>query len=247
MEAFLLSDVIGNDSSVIASGPTVADPTTYAEALEILESYHISRQISAAVLTHLQAGAEGRFPETIKPGDELLKHVNNHIIGSNELSIEAALQEAHTIGLKSVCVSRQMVGEASQAALWFLDESRKAAARNPGSFMVVAGGETTVTVHGDGKGGRNLELALAAVRGMEGDEHGTLIALATDGEDGPTDAAGAVVTAKTMKRAKELGLNPDTFLQNNDAYTFFEQVGGLIQIGSTGTNVNDLTFYFNFP
>jgi len=104
-----------------------------------------------------------------------------------------------------------------------------------------------VTVRGKGKGGRNLELALAGVSRMATDEAGVFITLATDGEDGPTDAAGAIVSAETMKRAQQLKLNPDTFLLNNDAYSFFEQTGGLIKIGSTGTNVNDLTFYFRFP
>jgi hydroxypyruvate reductase len=199
------------------------------------------------VLAHLQAGAAGQVSETVKPDDEILRRVNNTIIGSNRLSIEAALTEAQKQGLQGICISQAMTGEASQAAQWFLSEAQKQAALTSGPLMVVAGGETTVTVHGSGKGGRNLELALAAVRRMADDPHGVLITLATDGEDGPTDAAGAIVTAETMKRAQRLGLDPQTFLQNNDAYPFFDQAGGLIQIGSTGTNVNDLTFYFNFP
>lgn len=247
VEALLLSDVIGDDSSVIASGPTVADPTTYAQVLETLEKYQLNEKLPKAVLAHFRAGVSGKAAETVKPGNELLGNVHNHIIGSNSLSVDAALAEATNQGLRGVCVSRGMVGEANEVAGWFLDRCVKLAAENTDPFMAVAGGETTVIVHGKGKGGRNLELALAGVRRLSADEKGVLLTLATDGEDGPTDAAGAIVTADTMKRAQRLGLDPDQFLQNNDAYTFFERVGGLIQTGPTGTNVNDLTFYFRLP
>jgi Putative glycerate kinase len=246
VEAFLLSDVIGDDSSVIASGPTVADPSTFADVLAILERYHLTGQVPVAVLTRLQNGAAGKLPETVKPDDPILARVNNTIIGSNRLSIEAALETAAKLNIEGTCLSQALTGEASEVALWFLDEARQKAAPSVPS-MAIAGGETTVTVHGSGKGGRNLELALATVDRMANDAHGVLVTLATDGEDGPTDAAGAIVTAQTKKQAQALGLDPQEFLQNNDAYTFFDRVGGLIRTGSTGTNVNDLTFYFNFP
>ena len=246
LEALLLSDVIGDDCSVIASGPTAVDPTTFQQAMGILTHYHLSQQIPKSVLAYLESGALGEVRESVKPGDAILTNVHNTIIGSNALSIKAGMDEAERLGLETICISSQMVGEARQAAQWFLGQSWKAADQQSGPCMCVAGGETTVTVRGDGLGGRNLEMALSVVKPMASDKKGTFIALATDGEDGPTDAAGAIVTADTMSRAQSLGLDPETYLQNNDAFHFFEQVGGLIKIGSTGTNVNDLTFYFRF-
>ncbi len=247
VSALILSDVIGDEMSVIASGPTAADPSTYQEVLTILEKYQLSERVSDSVLTHFKLGVEGKAVETLKPQDSLLNNVNSQIIGSNELSIDAAIQEAERLGLKAVCLSRQMVGEASERGRWFVQESQKLSAGVAAPLMVIAGGETTVTIHGSGKGGRNQELALAGVKLMSQDQKAVFVTLATDGEDGPTDAAGGIVTHQTMERAQKLGLDPDVYLKNNDAYTFFEKVDGLVKIGSTGTNVNDLTFYFKFP
>lgn len=247
VEALILSDVIGDDMSAITSGPTVADTSTFLDVLGILKKYYLIEKIPERVLTYLQAGVDGKVAETVKPGEDLLKVVNSQIIGSNALSLDAAVNEAQRLGLKTVCFSRQLVGEASEKGRCFVEESQRIAAICEGPVMVIAGGETTVTLHGSGKGGRNQELALSTVRLMSNDPKGVLVTLATDGEDGPTDAAGAIVTAETMKRAQALNLDPEEYLKNNDAYTFFEKVDGLIKIGSTGTNVNDLTFYFRFP
>lgn len=247
VEALILSDVIGDDMSAITSGPTVADTSTFLDVLGILKKYYLIEKIPERVLTYLQAGVDGKVAETVKPGEDLLKVVNSQIIGSNALSLDAAVNEAQRLGLKTVCFSRQLVGEASEKGCCFVEESQRIAAICEGPVMVIAGGETTVTLHGSGKGGRNQELALSTVRLMSNDPKGVLVTLATDGEDGPTDAAGAIVTAETMKRAQALNLDPEEYLKNNDAYTFFEKVDGLIKIGSTGTNVNDLTFYFRFP
>ena len=246
VDALILSDVIGDDMSVITSGPTVADTSTFLDVLGILKKYRLIEKIPTGVLTYLQSGIDGKVAETVKPGEDLLMGVSSQIIGSNALSIDAAVNEAQQLGLKTVCLSRQLVGEASEKGRWFVEESQRIAAAYDGPMMVVAGGETTVTLHGSGKGGRNQELALSAVWLMGNDPKGVLVTLATDGEDGPTDAAGAIVTAETMKRAQALNLDPEEYLKNNDAYTFFEKVDGLIKIGSTGTNVNDLTFYFRF-
>jgi glycerate 2-kinase len=246
ISSLILSDVIGDDMSVIASGPTVADPSTYPEVLAILDKYQLGERIPAGVMTHLKLGVEGKAAETLKPGDELLKNVNSQIIGSNELSIDTAIKEAERLGFKTVCLSRQMVGEASEMGRWFVQESQKISAAVEPPLMVVAGGETTVTIHGAGKGGRNQELALAGVKWMADDQKAVFVTLATDGEDGPTDAAGGIVTYQTMQRAQKLGLDPEVYLNNNDAYSFFEKVEGLVKIGATGTNVNDLTFYFKF-
>lgn len=244
--ALILSDVIGDDMSVIASGPTVADPSTFLDVLGILNKYHLAEKIPARVMIYLQSGVDGKAAEIVKPNEDLLKGVNSQIIGSNALSIDAAINEAERLGLKTVCLSRQMVGEASEMGRWFVQESQKISVKVEGPLMVIAGGETTVTIHGSGKGGRNQELALAGVELMAQDEKAVLITLATDGEDGLTDAAGGIVTSQTMKRAQTLGLDPESYLKNNDAYTFFEKVDGLVKIGPSGTNVNDLTFYFRF-
>jgi hydroxypyruvate reductase len=246
VETLILSDVIGDDLSVIASGPTVADASTFRDAVEVLEKFDLVKRVPRAVLDHLLEGVNGKVQETVKQGDEPLIGAENQLIGSNALALKTAIAEAERQGLKSVCLSTKLTGEARTMGMWFAGESQKIAARTQGPLMVIAGGETTVTLQGKGKGGRNQELALAAVKQMAEDEKGVLVTLATDGEDGPTGAAGAIVTAETIKRAQTLGLDPEDFLRNNDAYTFFEKVNGLLVTGSTGTNVNDLTFYFRF-
>lgn len=244
--ALLLSDVIGDDMSVIASGPTVADPTTYADALGIVSKYSIADQLPACILAHLEKGSQGQASETLKPNDPVSQNASNTLIGSNHRAIQAAMEVAIQQGFNCHCVSERMTGEASEAAKWFLNQALNCPQPVDRPTMTIAGGETTVTVRGNGKGGRNLQVALAAVERMSELQNAVFVTLATDGEDGPTDAAGAVVTSATKQRAQALGLGPTAYLKNNDAYTFFERVDGLIKTGSTGTNVNDLTFLFQF-
>jgi hydroxypyruvate reductase len=246
IEALLLSDVIGDDMSVIASGPTVPDKTTFADARAIVDKYQLEKNLPASILGYLQKGMEGSVEETLKPAEAVNQRVNNDLIGSNRYAIDAAMAKARQLGISCECLSEAMIGEADEASKWFLKSSLERAAASPHPFMAIAGGETTVTIKGDGKGGRNLQVALAAVKAMAGQKNAVLVTLATDGEDGPTDAAGAIVMADTYERAQALGLDPDESLARNDAYTFFERVGGLIKTGSTGTNVNDLTFFFQF-
>jgi len=244
VEALLLSDVIGDDMSVIASGPTVADSTTFTEALEIIRKYGLRDQMPPSILARLERGARGQEAETLKADDLLNQNVCNTIIGSNRHAIDAAIEEARRQGIQSFIVSERMTGEAEDAAKGFLAQALEAGKSTQRPFMAIAGGETTVTVRGSGKGGRNLQVALSVVKQMANLKDAVFVTLATDGEDGPTDAAGAVVTSETMKRAQALNLDPDAYMNNNDAYTFFEKCGGLIKTGSTGTNVNDLTFLF---
>ena len=246
VEALLLSDVIGDDMSVIASGPTVADPSTYEDALAIVSKYDLEGILPRTILDHLEQGRLGRKPETLKPDNEVNRRTRSTIIGSNRHAIEAAMHEAERLGITAHCVSRSLTGEAEGAAQWFMEKSIVSMQSSDQPCMMIAGGETTVTVKGNGRGGRNLHLALATVKKMAGFKDAVLMTLATDGEDGPTDAAGAIVTGETKENARALGLDPDDFLQRNDSYTFFEKVGGLIKIGSTGTNVNDLMFFFQF-
>jgi hydroxypyruvate reductase len=246
MEALLLSDVIGDDMSVIASGPTVADPTTYANALKIIDHYGLGDQLPQVILQHLTEGNKGLKPETLKPEDSVIHSLRNTIIGSNRHAIDATMQEATRLGFTIRFVSTHLTGEANEAAQWFLNQCLYCHQPLERPVMSIAGGETTVTVNGNGKGGRNLHLALAAVNRLTNMENVALVTLATDGEDGPTDAAGAIVTGETKENARALGLDPDDYMIRNDSYTFFEKVGGLIKTGSTGTNVNDLTFFFQF-
>jgi hydroxypyruvate reductase len=246
VEALILSDVIGDDLSTIASGPTVADSTTFTDVQRILASYGLIDQIPASVAGFLARGQRGEILETVKLGEPCLERVHNTIIGSNRLAIEAACAAIRAAGGESEILSTALVGEASEVSRWFVTQSQRRCKKGHGLKMMIAGGETTVTVHGQGKGGRNLEAALAAVPLLAGDENGLFFTLATDGEDGPTDAAGAIVDAATLQKAQTLGLDPRQYLTNNDAYFFFERVGGLIKTGSTGTNVNDLMIYLRF-
>ncbi len=237
--AFILSDVVGDSLSVIASGPTAADPTTYADALNVLRYYNLLDAVPA-ITHHLERGARGELPETVKPGDETLSHVTNMLIGSNRLALEAARRHAIESGWRVVGFEFGVEGEARLVGLQLALQTQdiKQRADRPACYLL--GGETTVTVHGTGQGGRNQELALAAAIALDGVTDVAVAAFATDGVDGQSDAAGAFVTGQTCARARAMGLNAEEFLNNNDSYHFFKQVGGLIELGPTGTNVNDL-------
>ena len=247
--ALILSDVVGNPLEAIASGPTAADPSTYAHALSVLERYELSGKTPQPVLSHLQRGAAGEYPETPKPDEGLFAKVNNVIIGDNLQAAEAALEQARKEGFNSLLLTTYLQGEARQAGRLLAAILRQVAANEqplPRPACLVAGGETTVTVRGVGLGGRNQELALGAVAELAGLERVALLTLATDGGDGPTDAAGAIVSGETWQRAKQAQLAPLEFLERNDAYHFFQALGDLLLTGPTQTNVNDLAFLFAF-
>ncbi|HEY88142.1 MAG TPA: glycerate kinase [Thermoflexia bacterium] len=241
--ALILSDVVGDPLDVIASGPTVPDPTTYADAWAVLGRYDLRSEVPATVSAHLRAGLAGERPETPKPGAALFEQVYNQLIGSNRQAALAAVETARRLGYPTLLLTTFMEGEAREVA-------RVAAALAKGlrrhgdplkpPACLVWGGETTVTVRGAGKGGRNQELALAAAQALAGWEEIAIMALATDGTDGPTDAAGAVIDGSTVRRARELGLKPQAALDQNDAYPLLAATGDLLRLGPTGTNVNDL-------
>ncbi len=242
--SLILSDVVGDPLEAIASGPTAPDPSTRAEALAVLEHYGLQGRVPPSILAALERGEE-----TPKPGDPLFAHVQNLIVGSNALAARAALAQAQEEGFHASLLTTRLQGEAAQVGGVLAAILRQAAESGdplPRPACLIAGGETTVTVRGDGLGGRNQELALAAVPVLDGLSDVMLIALATDGEDGPTDAAGAVVTGETRSRAASLGLDAGDFLRRNDAYHFFALLHDLLKPGPTGTNVNDLTFLFTF-
>lgn len=245
--SLILSDVIGSPLDVIASGPTSPDESTFADALSVLNKYELVSAAPRSVVRHLELGAIGRIPETPKHGDAALDRVQNCVIASNEQAAEAAVGKAKELGFHSLLLSTFIEGEAREVArvlAGILREIDHSGRPVPRPACVVAGGETTVTIRGNGLGGRNQELALAAVAPLAGLTNVALLSLGTDGSDGPTDAAGALTTGLTAARAAREGLNPDAFLANNDAYHFFESVGDLIKTGPTNTNVNDLVLLF---
>ncbi len=238
--AFILSDVVGDPLDVIASGPTAPDPTTYSDALGVLDAYSV-RGASPAVTAHLEAGARGERPETAKPGDEALERVTNVLIGSNRLALEAARQQAAASGWRVAGFEPGVEGEAREVGARLAARALDLRQQGPdGPACLLLGGETTVTVRGSGRGGRNQELALAAALALDGVDGIAVASFATDGVDGPTDAAGAIVTGQTCARARALGLDPQAHLDDNDSTTLLDQVGALIRTGPTGTNVNDI-------
>jgi glycerate 2-kinase len=243
-----ISDVIGDPPAVIASGPTVADESTYEDAFQIIQKYQLQNTIPISIIETLQAGLAAQIPETLKPGDPVFDHCFYKLVASNEISVEAALKEAAGEGFQTVNLGSQIQGEANVIGKEMAERLIAAWQSNQRSqkpLCLIGGGETTVRMKGDGLGGRNLELALAAVKPLAGIRNICLVTLATDGEDGPTDAAGAIVTGETYQNGMAIGCDPERFLAGNDSYHYFDQVGGMIRTGFTGTNVMDMIFLFS--
>ena len=239
----LLSDVIGDPLDVIGSGPTAPDPTSFEDALAVISKFELSRKIPAVVSCHLELGARGSVPETPKHGDKAFTNVHNLVIGSNRLALKAAAQKAKLLGYKTAMLSSTMQGETSEVAWTHAQILKECIAsgsplRRPA--CLISGGETTVTVRGKGRGGRNQEFALASAIAIAGLPSALVMSIGTDGTDGPTDAAGAFADGQTVARARDLGLDAGEYLANNDAYRFFDGVGGLVKTGPTGTNVMDI-------
>jgi hydroxypyruvate reductase len=247
--SLILSDVVGNPLDVIASGPTVPDSSSYAQAWEIVERYDLVDELPRSVVEQLRKGTEGIEPETPKKGDPLFAKTHNLIIGSNEIAAQAALAEAQDAGFRTMLLSTYVEGEAREVAHVFCAIAKEILHSSQpiqSPACIVAGGETTVTIRGEGKGGRNQELALAAAMQLGDLDDVMIIALATDGTDGPTDAAGAIADGSTLRRARQKELLARDYLANNDSYNFFDQLDDLLITGPTNTNVNDLTFVFVF-
>jgi glycerate 2-kinase len=248
--SLILSDVVGDPLDAIASGPLVPDPGTFADAWAVLERYELVEEVPAPVRERLQAGLEGRVADTPKAGSPLFHRVQNVVVGSNRVAADAAVKAARSQGLNALLLSTFVEGEAREVARVAAALAKELVAHDrplARPACLVWGGETTVLVTGQGKGGRNQELALAAAMALPGLPDVVLVALGTDGTDGPSDAAGAVATGETVARAEALGLDPAAYLANNDSYHFFDALGDLIRTGPTGTNVNDLLFVFAFP
>ncbi len=241
--SLILSDVVGDDLDVIASGPTVADSSIFQDCLSIFDKYGIREKVPKTVLNHIQKGIEGKVPETPKPGDPVFTRTHSVIVGSNLACMVAAEKKAHSLGYHTLVLSTMIEGETREVACvhaGIAKEILKSGHPLPRPACVLSGGETTVTIRGQGMGGRNQEFVLAAAMGLSGWEWIVVLSAGTDGTDGPTDAAGAVADSRTFQKAEALGLNPADFLFNNDAYHFFEKLGDLVKTGPTNTNVMDL-------
>jgi glycerate 2-kinase len=240
----ILSDVVGDALDSIASGPAVPDPTTFVDARKVLEKYDLWASTPSSVRKVLSQGEQGLIAETPKADDAAFKKVYNVIIGNNRSASLAACTYLKSESLNALLLTATLEGEAKHAGTMLASVASKILASDnpvPKPAGIIAGGETTVAVAGKGLGGRNQELALAAALGLNGFDGVVLASLSTDGVDGPTDAAGAIVDGETVARATTLGLNPEEYLTENDSYHFFSKLGDLIVTGPTGTNVNDIS------
>jgi hydroxypyruvate reductase len=239
--ALILSDVIGDNLDVIGSGPTAPDLSTFSDAARIFEKYSI--RPPDAVWDRIQRGKSGQIAETPKPGDPAFARVQNIIVGSNRLAIDAAQKQARSLGYRPLVLSTFIDGEARDIARMhaaIAKEIRSSGRPIRPPACILSGGETTVTVRGSGRGGRNQEFVLACAISLENFPRATIFSGGTDGIDGPTDAAGAIADQTTLARARALGLDPRAFLAANDSYHFFERLQALVKTGPTGTNVMDI-------
>ena len=243
MICLVISDVVGDDLSTIASGPTVPDPSTFGDCLEIIKKYRLSGQLPKSVLDYLTSGAEGRVEETPSEDASVFKKTHNVICANNIQAIQAAQNKASSLGYNTLILSSSIEGETRDVARMHAAIAREVLISGQPLLRpacILSGGETTVTICGNGLGGRNQEFCLATVKEIDGWENIVILSGGTDGNDGPTDAAGAISHTRTAARAGELGIEPQSYLNNNDAYHFFEKVGGLLRTGPTRTNVMDL-------
>jgi hydroxypyruvate reductase len=238
--SLLLSDVIGDDLDVIGSGPTAPDASTFADAGAVLSKYGLGERIPAAVRERIERGVRGEIAETPKPGDPVFGRTTNLVVGSNRLAVDAAARKARELGLRPLVLSTLIQGETRDVARMHAAIVREIlASGRPAKppVCLISGGETTVTLRGNGLGGRNQEFVLAAAIDLAGSDH---VAVLSGGTDGTTDATGAIADGATLRRAERLGLDARRFLAENNSYRFFEALGDLVKTGPTNTNVMDV-------
>jgi glycerate 2-kinase len=241
--SFILSDVIGDPLDSIASGPTVADGSTFADAWEIVRKYQLTEKLPVSIIRWLQRGLNNQIAETPKPGDPIFTKGHNYLIGSNRIALEAAATMARELHYSPVIITDSLQGEARDKARELVSQVRQYEGPRPACLLL--GGETTVTINNPGKGGRNQEFALAALLALQeafpaGEGMPVLLSAGTDGTDGPTDAAGAVVDAGVIQLAAKRGLNAENYLTQNNSWNFFHQASGHVITGPTHTNVMDI-------
>lgn len=241
--SLLLSDVIGDDLDVIGSGPTAPDASTFAVARAVLSKYGLERRVPGAVQERIEAGVRGEIIDTPKASDEVFRRTQNVVVGSNHLAVKAAEAKARELGFRPIVLSTFVEGETREIARMHAAIAKEVVASGrplKPPACLISGGETTVTLRGDGLGGRNQEFVLAAAIDLAGFGGVLVLSGGTDGTDGPTDAAGALADGHTVSRARDLGLDPGAFLANNDSYRFFQPLGDLLMTGPTNTNVMDV-------
>jgi hydroxypyruvate reductase len=241
--SLILSDVVGDDLDVIASGPTVPDSSTFRQAAQVLRGYGIWDRVPESVRAHMQKGVDGVMEETLKPGDPSFQGDSWELVGTNLQALRAASKEAERQGYGPLILSGMIEGETREVAKVHAAIAKEVlSSGNPfGSpACILSGGETTVTLQGKGLGGRNLEFALASAIALDGEKHVVVLSGGTDGTDGPTDAAGALADWDTLVRARAKGLDPEDHLQRNDSYPFFQALEDLLMTGPTRTNVMDV-------
>lgn len=241
--SLILSDVVGDDLDVIASGPTVADSSTFKDAEQILKGYGIWDQLASSVRNHIQKGSSGQIEDTPKSDNAAFLKCSQVLVGTNLQALKAAGQTAEKLRYHPLILSSKVEGEAREVAKFFAaiaKEILESAHPMEPPVCVLAGGETTVTLQGDGRGGRNQEFALASALAIQGLDNVVVLSGGTDGTDGPTDAAGAIADGTTVARAVKKSLNPQDYLQRNDSYNLFQKLDDLVMTGPTRTNVMDL-------
>ena len=241
--SLILSDVVGDDLDVIASGPTVPDSSTFHDAEQILKNYGVWDQLAANVRKHLKKGSAGQIADTPKQGDAAFEKCSQVLVGTNLQALQAAGQKAQKLGYHPLILSSKVEGEAREVAKFYAAIAKEIlSSRNPVQppVCVLAGGETTVTISGEGRGGRNQEFALAAAMAIDGVKNVVVLSGGTDGTDGPTDAAGAMADGATIARARKKHMDPKDFLRCNNSYGFFQKLDDLIITGPTRTNVMDI-------
>ena len=241
--SLILSDVVGDDLNVIASGPAVPDTSTFGDAREVFSKYNIWHKLPGSVQTRIQQGLAGDIEDTPKAGDDVFQRCYSELVGTNLQALMAASREARRKGYQPLILSSTVEGEAREVVKMFAafaKEVRNSENPVPAPACILCGGETTVTIRGNGKGGRNQEFALASAIIVDGMENLVVLSGGTDGTDGPTDAAGAIVDGLTLARARAKKIDPLDFLQRNDAYHFFKPLDDLIITGPTRTNVSDV-------
>jgi glycerate 2-kinase len=241
--SLVLSDVVGDDLAVIASGPTVPDESTFAHCLGAVERYHLGRRLPASVEAYLREGMQGKREETLKPGDPVFAKTQTVLVGSNRDCLEAAEAKARALGYTTLILSCLIQGEAREVAkvhAAIVKEMLRSGRPVAPPACVLSGGETTVTIEGEGSGGRNQEFSLAGGIEIAGWKGAAVFSAGTDGTDGPTDAAGAYADWRMVERAQALHLDPREYLRNHDSYHFFARLGDLVMTGPTRTNVMDL-------
>ncbi len=245
---FALSDVVGSPLDVIASGPTVPDATTWADAWSIVRRYSLAEKLPKAILARLEAGRAGEIPDTPKAGDPAFDHTTTLVVGDNRVAAVAAAKAAANLGYHPLLLTTFLQGEAAQVAKVAVALGREVqttGAPVPLPACIILGGETTVTLgQQPGRGGRNQELALAAALALQDNAAITVVSLATDGTDGPTDSAGGIADGGTLARGRAKGLDAEDYLRRHDAYPFLQATDDLLLTGPTQTNVNDLIFVF---